>query len=260
MELLEYTKLEYKPLDVELPDISSISDDILQYSFMPESYVMHQTTTYETPITEQEPVEEQEEKPKEEITPKEYKEKVDLKGDLSKESKQGVFPKSEDGRISFHKTMFNAYQKTLTERGIDPEWAYILTASASIESAYGHSLGAHYNYGGVKVTDGQRKKGIPHMWSMTPDWLKDENGNLYIKRRMQPFRAYSSIEDYCNRVITLLSNSRYNMFNRYNPHEYVKTWYHILDSGYAKSDYNNQMKYARTLGDRVQTIKKHLKI
>ena len=41
------------------------------------------------------------------------------------------------------------------------------------------------------------------------------------------------------------------MFKKYSPHEYVKTWYHILDSGYAKSNYKNQMKYARTLGDRV---------
>ena len=53
--------------------------------------------------------------------------------------------------------MFRTYQKVLKDRGLDPEWAYILTASASIESAYGNKLGAHYNYGGVKVTDKQIK-------------------------------------------------------------------------------------------------------
>jgi hypothetical protein len=49
--------------------------------------------------------------------------------------------------------MYYNYSKVLREKGLDPRLAYVLTASASIEAAWGASPSGHYNYGGIKVTD-----------------------------------------------------------------------------------------------------------
>ena len=267
-KILTYTHAKPEVQDVEpIIDLSSAYDPFSPFNFGEEGRVDRIVINYEDEdedeqeATEETPNKQQSDKKEEfEKEPKPYKENQQYLGNLGDEPKKGKFANSDKGKTEFFSTMFNTYRKVLKDRGLDPDWAYILTASASIESAYGHSLGAHYNYGGVKVTKAQREKGISHQWSMTPDWFRDANGNLYKKRHLQPFRAYSSIEDYCNRVINLLSGKMYQMFQKYNPHDYVNTWYHILDSGYAKSDYKNQMHYAKILGQRVDELKRRLKL
>lgn len=267
--------ISYSLLDVEVPEITSIAEsinnkfDFLLDNFQVPMYNVQQFLQNigieETEEKEAEKIEvdtKEDNQKKEEFgtVPKPHKENQQYLGDLGNQPKKGKFEASDKGKTEFFSTMFNTYRKVLKDRGLNPDWAYILTASASIESAYGQKLAAHYNYGGVKVTKEQRAKGVSHQWSMTPDWIRDANGNLYKKRHLQPFRAYSSIEDYCNRVINLLSNKRYQMFQKYSPYDYVNTWYHILDSGYAKSDYKNQMHYAKILGQRVNELKRRLNI
>lgn len=240
---------------------AKVEDPFNPYNFDNyEDEIIHEIIQEIEPVTEQQDSQKEEEQKQVEETKSESEsESADKQeGDLSEESKKGIFPNTEKGRKEFHKKLFATYQKVLKKRGLDPEWAYILTASASIESSYGNGLGAHFNYGGVKVTTSQIEKGVAHMWSETPDWATDKNGKLYLKNHAQPFRAYTSMEDFCDKVITLLSNDRYDMFNRYKPHEYINTWYHILDSGYAKSNYENQMSYAKSLNDRVKRVKKDL--
>ena len=156
-------------------------------------------------------------------------------------SYNGVFSNKKD----FIKTLNNTFKKVLKENNLDPNYSYILTAQAAMESGWGKHLAGRYNFGGIKISN---KEAEAHPQkanrALTTDWSKDKG---YFKR-YQNFRNFSSIEDYCNYKITLLSNSRYNAFNSVsakNPYNFI---YHILSKGYG-SDYGGpeSRKYAASV-------------
>lgn len=137
-------------------------------------------------------------------------------------------------KSNFIKTLNATYQQVLQERGLDPRYSYILTASAAMESGWGKHVSGNYNYGGVKAKQGSVK--------MTTDYV---NGK-YV-RRYQTFRNYTSVRDYCNYVITLLSNKRYNAFNTYSANEPMKFWRHVLDAGYGGGDNAGKNRYMNSM-------------
>jgi len=57
-----------------------------------------------------------------------------------------------NSKADFVRTLNAGYRKALAKRGIDPNYSYILTAQASIESAWGSSPAGNYNYGGIKIS------------------------------------------------------------------------------------------------------------
>lgn len=97
---------------------------------------------------------------------------------------------------------------------MDPDWAPMLVASASIESTWGTKPSGSFNYGGVKVTDSQIKNGVSYTMRSTIDYVPGK-GNI---RRDQPFRNFRSVDDYCDYMVKWLKSSgRYgSAFNKYS--------------------------------------------
>lgn len=143
----------------------------------------------------------------------------------------------------FIKALTSTYKEVLKEQGLDPGYAYILTASAAMESGWGRAVSGTFNYGGVKAKTGSVKSTI--------DWV---NGK-YI-RRNQTFRDFSSIKDYCTYVVNLLQNKRYQAFNAYSAYEPLKFWRHVLDAGYGGGDAAGKNKYMDSIRIIYNLIKK----
>ena len=147
-----------------------------------------------------------------------------------------------NNKRDFIKALNAGYRRTLSSKGLNPEYSYILTAQAALESGWGKHIAGKYNYGGVKITDKEAREHPERAHrALTTDWSSDKG---YF-RHYQNFRNFSSIEDYCNYRINLLSNKRYNAFNSVeaeNPYNFV---FHILSKGYG-SDYGGpeSRKYA----------------
>lgn len=128
-------------------------------------------------------------------------------------------------RQEFINTMLYHYQRALQKAGISTDYAKILTAQDAHESAFGSSLAAKYNYGGI--TKGSA------------------NGKLL-------FRDFNSIQEFCDYKVKLLSNKRYNAFNytsASNPYEFIKhvndKGYEVPGSNYPKLVYNIYTKYVK---------------
>lgn len=139
------------------------------------------------------------------------------------------------GKFNNHKDFTNAlvgtYKQVLKEAGLDPNYAYALTASAALESGWGTKVSGTYNYGGVKAKKGSTKSTIDYV-----------NGR-YI-RRNQVFRDFKSVKDYCNYMVnTLLSNSRYRAFATYPASKPMEFWRHVLDAGYGGGDTAGKNRY-----------------
>ena len=145
---------------------------------------------------------------------------------------------TQDGTFSsrkdFVQTLNSTYRQVLREHGLDPDYSYILTSSAAMESGWGKKVSGTFNYGGVKGKTGSVKSTI--------DWI---NGQ-YI-RRNQTFRNFSSVKDYCNYVVNLLSNKRYNAFNSFSPSNPLALWRHVLDAGYGGGDSAGKDSYMRSI-------------
>lgn len=156
----------------------------------------------------------------------------------------------------FVRALNAGYRKALAKRGIDPNYSYILTAQASIESAWGRSPAGKYNYGGIKISDKEAKAHpeLAHR-TMTPDYIEGKG----IVHREQNFRNFSSIEDYCDFRIKLLSNSNYNAFNTVSPNNPYEFAMHITRRGYgADRGGPLSMKYAGWVVDRYNKVLKYL--
>lgn len=197
------------------------------------------------------------EEPESEEIDEETKEKESKKQEESKKEESGTesvikpvkgkHPGYMSDKHKFARTLLSTYKRVLKKRGIDQEYAYVLTASAIMESGWGKSLSAPYNYGGVMASSK-----VPH----TRSWTKNyRNGRLISE--YSNFRNFSSMEDYCNYVVDLMNKKRYKLFDKYSPHDPVTAWYNILKSGYGGTNDEGQRKYARSVGSIVNQLKKY---
>lgn len=140
--------------------------------------------------------------------------------------KSGIFT----NKNNFIVTMNNTFRKELSKQGLDPNYSYILTSSAAMESGWGTKLSGKFNYGGVTAV-----------------------GDKPNKRK---YRNFDSISDYCKYIITLLQNKRYNAFNSYSSTQPYQFWNHVLSKGYEvfKST-NDQEKYMNSIRKIYSSIK-----
>lgn len=155
----------------------------------------------------------------------------------SSTTQDGTFSSRKD----FVQTLNSTYRQVLREHGLDPDYSYILTSSAAMESGWGKKVSGTFNYGGVKGKTGSVKSTI--------DWV---NGQ-YI-RRNQTFRNFSSVKDYCNYVVNLLSNKRYNAFNSFSSSNPLALWRHVLDAGYGGGDSAGKDSYMRSISSIYDTV------
>lgn len=143
----------------------------------------------------------------------------------------------------FVKTINAGYRRALQKQGLNPDYADILTAQAAMESGWGTKLSGTYNYGGIKVTDSfARNNPDKTNRTLTVDYNPRTGQNV---KHYQNFRNFSSIDDYCNYKVSLLTNNRYKAFDNYSPVQPYEFVYHILSRGYG-SDYGGEQskKYA----------------
>lgn len=153
-------------------------------------------------------------------------------------SSNGSFSNKSD----FVNTLNNTYKEVLKEHGLDMNYSYILTSAAALESGWGQHLGGNFNYGGVKGKTGAVKSTI------------DFVNNQYI-RRNQTFKNFNSVKDYCNYVVNLLSNNRYNAFNKYSSSNPMALWRHVLDAGYGGGNEAGKDAYMNSVRKIYNTIK-----
>lgn len=167
----------------------------------------------------------------------------------SKTSTNGKFSSKSD----FTQSLTSSYRRALLNNNMDPDWAPMLVASASIESAWGTKPSGSFNYGGVKVSESQAKNGVPYTMKSTIDYIPGE-GNV---RRDQPFRNFRSIDDYCNYMVKWLKSSgRYgSTFNKYSADQPMQAWEHILRAGYGGGSDSNIRKYMGWMKSRYNQIK-----
>lgn len=181
-------------------------------------------------------------------TTQKEQEAKEVKKEENKETKQTKAPKTTNkgkfsNRDEFVTTLTNTYKQVLSEKGLDPNYAYILTASAVLESAWGSKISGSYNYGGVKGKTGTVKSTIDYV-----------NGQ-YV-RRNQTFRDFSSVKDYCSYVVSLLGNKRYNAFNTYSASKPFQFWRHVLDAGYGGGDAAGKNSYMNSVSKIYSIVKK----
>ena len=166
---------------------------------------------------------------------------------------QATYNMSSDGTFNnkseFINALNNTYRQVLLEKGLDPNYSYVLTASAVMESGWGTKVSGKFNYGGVKSKKGSVKSTIDYV-----------NGN-YI-RRNQTFRDFSSIKDYCNYVVNLLSGEKYyhNAFSKFSADQPLQFWRYVLDSGYGGGDSDHKSKYVESIRKIINTIKSNTSV
>ena len=150
-----------------------------------------------------------------------------------------------NGKFNTHKdfvqTLNRNYQTALKNRGLDPNYSYILVAQDANESGWGSSLAGDFNYGGIKGTTGKKKK--------TSEYINGVKTTVY-----DSFRDFASIQDYCNYKVSLLSNDRYNAFSTVAANEPSKFIRHINDSGYSTSPSSEYVPYIMGLYNTVRRL------
>lgn len=155
---------------------------------------------------------------------------------------------TQTGRFSSRKDFMQAlnstYRDVLQEHGLDPDYSYVLTSSAAIESAWGKSVSGTFNYGGVKGKTGTVK--------YTIDYIPGQ-GNV---RRKQTFRNFNSIRDYCNFVVDLLQRDRYKSFSKYAASQPMQFWRHTLEAGYGGGSQANISKYMTSMSKIYNLVKR----
>ena len=133
-------------------------------------------------------------------------------------------------KTNFVITMNNAFRNELSRQGLDPDYSYILTSSAAMESGWGSSLSGNFNYGGITAV-----------------------GDRPGKRK---YRNFNSMSDYCRYVVNLLQNKRYNAFNSYDSSQPYQFWNHVLSKGYEVfSSPSGQEKYMNSIRKIYSSVK-----
>ena len=132
-------------------------------------------------------------------------------------------PKTFSNKQNFVSTLNAAYKRALIKFGLDPNYSEVLTAQAAFESGWGKHLAGTYNFGGIKA--GKNQSGTMRT---TKEW-SPSRGYYTIQDK---FRNFSSIDEYAEYRIKLLSNRRYNLF-RFNPQDAQGMLTSMLHSGYG---------------------------
>ena len=127
-------------------------------------------------------------------------------------------------RNEFVRTLNAGYRQALSKAGLNPDYSYILTAQAAMESGWGKHVSGDFNFGGIKAVGNQ--KGT---YKSTKEYDKSR-GYYTIKDK---FRDFDSIDDYCEARVKLLSNKRYNVFNQYDANNPQGIVTHMLKKGYG---------------------------
>lgn len=203
------------------------------------------TSTVEDPITDE---------PTTEYAIRPYNQEVRQVEDIYKVNKFNYTPKDESSdnqnidktsfssHKDFAKTLVEGYKRALTKNNLDPDYAYVLTAQAAMESGWGDHQSGKFNFGGIKAG-----KDAPGTYKKTREI--DSQGNYYTTTAK--FRDFKSIEDYCDYRIKLLGNNRYNIFNQFKPNQSYDIVFHMLKKGYGSDRGGSKsVRYAKS----VQTI------
>ena len=156
-------------------------------------------------------------------------------------------------KSNFTQTLISSYRRALLDNNMDPDWAPMLVASASIESTWGTKPSGSFNYGGVKVTDSQIRNGISYTMRSTIDYVPGK-GNI---RRDQPFRNFRSVDDYCDYMVKWLKSSgRYgSAFSKYSADQPMQAWEYILRAGYGGGSDSNIRRYMGWMNSRYNQIR-----
>ena len=156
-------------------------------------------------------------------------------------------PAKSEGKIytskqEFVKEMTDAYTKALTVRGINTDYAKMLVAQDAIESNWGKSsLSKAFNFGGVKAV-----KGSPFVEKETKEY-SSKDGMHKIKAK---FRKFSSLDDYVNYKIDLLSGKRYQAFTG-DPSQF----YHRVKAGGYATDPDYVAKLTNMYNSSILSVK-----
>ena len=157
-------------------------------------------------------------------------------------------PQKYKTKESFSNSLIAAYKQELMKKGLNPDYAYALTAQDALESGWGKHATGKYNYGGINAG-----KDAPGTYKYTTQW--DPNKGMY--KTKTKFRNFSSLNDYCKYKINLVSNSRYNIFNRVaanKPYDFAMT---LLVSGYGSDRGGpHSRKYASDVTKIYNSIRK----
>ena len=136
----------------------------------------------------------------------------------TQESKKG---KIYTNQREFVEDMTAAYIKALTARGISADYAKMLVAQDALESNWGKSsLSKDFNFGGIKAV-----KGTPFVEKET----KEFDSKKGMHKTKSKFRKFSSLDEYVNYKIDLLSGKRYQAFTG-DPSQF---YHRVKAGGYA---------------------------
>ncbi len=134
----------------------------------------------------------------------------------------------------FAKMLLAVYQKELSKRGIDPDFAYMLVAQDAQETLWGKKPVGTYNYGNITTSKGK---------------------GTYSSVVNLTFKNYNSVEEYVKDKIDKLSNSRYNFFNTFTPNSNIAVAMQTLaNKGYDSSN----KSYGKQIQETYKTLMKYL--
>lgn len=156
---------------------------------------------------------------------------------ISTKSSSSKFSSKKD----FVSKVVSAYKKVLTEKGLDQNYAYILTAQDALESGWGKHQAGAFNLGGIKGGNSTPKETFEYI-----------NGvKTKIKDR---FRSFSSLEDYCNYKVNLMSNKRYNIFKRTSANNPLNVISTINNSGYSTTPTSQYSRVVMGLYNQIMNL------
>lgn len=140
--------------------------------------------------------------------------------------------KTYSDKKKFKSDLKAAYEKELTARGLNPEFADYIAAQDAHESAWGtSSLAEHYNFGGVKET--REGKGVQKK-------TKESYDGKTLTDTVDSFRQFDSLDDYVKYKIDLLGNENYNVF-AYRPDQMYSRLVTAKNKYATDPDYEKKM-------------------
>lgn len=119
---------------------------------------------------------------------------------------------------TFIKQLNQTYRKVLTNKGLDPNYSYMLVAQDVQETGWnGEKAHGDYNYGNISTN----------------------GNNWHVKTGKLKWTDYKSMEDFVNKKIDYLARDRYKFFDTFTPNSNVSVVMQtIANKGYNPSDKN----------------------
>lgn len=154
---------------------------------------------------------------------------------------------SKNGKIytnqrDFVEDMTAAYTKALAARGISTDYAKMLVAQDALESNWGKSsLSKDFNFGGIKAV-----KGTPFVEKETKEYSSKEG----MHKTKSKFRKFSSLDEYVNYKIDLLSGKKYQAFTG-DPSQF----YHRVKAGGYATDPDYVAKLTNMYNSSILSVK-----